>query len=78
MTLTMNATTKLVKAFHTGTISVWEFGQLSNGKYAASNTDGARKVFKDEKEMTKLISAYKSYGYFVPTTQIVEALAALV
>ena len=76
--ITMNASVKLVKAFHTGTISVWHFGQLSNGKFAAENNDGARKIFKSEEEMDKLIKAYKGYGYFVPTTEIVKELAALV
>ena len=76
--ITMSSTTKLVKAFHTGTISVWHFGQLSNGKFAAENTDGARKVFKSEEEMEKLIKAYKGYGYFVPTAEIIDQLSALV
>jgi len=70
--------TTLTKSFHTGTESMWVFGQLSTGLFGAKNQVGKKKIFTSLKEMDKSIQSFKNLGFTKPCSELVKQLSLAV
>ena len=76
---TLKPMTKLTKTFTNGTISVWLFGQLSNGQFAAKNGTGKKMVFPSLEKMDQVITKFQNkYGYTKPSVELVKQLSLAV
>ena len=69
--------TRLTKTFPHGLISTWDFGQLSDGRFAAKSKGGKRFVIgKDMRELDRVIHKFMySYGYHKHSAKLIEQLS---
>ncbi len=75
--LDMSVYTTLTKEFKTGTVSIWTFCVLSNGRYRAYANNGKVLNFRSLDHFEKCVDTYKSYGYSSRSAQLVKQLSLI-
>ena len=71
--------TTLTKTFPNGTVSTWDFGRLSDGRFAAKSNKGKRLIFG--RTLTKFDRAVRNftykYGYTKRSAELVKQLSVV-
>jgi hypothetical protein len=75
LSLDMSVYTTLVKEFKTGTVSIWNFCVLANGRYTAFANNGKVRSFRTVEEFEKCVNTFKGYGYTSRSAQLVKQLS---
>ena len=75
--LDMSVYTTLTKEFKTGTVSIWTFCVLSDGRYRAYANNGKVLNFRSLEDFEKCVHTYKGYGYSSRSTQLVKQLSLI-
>ena len=71
----MSVYTTLTKEFKTGTVSIWTFCVLANGRFKAYANNGKVRTFPSVEEFEKCVSTFKGYGYTSRSAQLVKQLS---